>query len=374
MTEAARRRVAVVMGGVCGEREVSLVTGACVVRHLLPRFAVKPVAIHADGTWEAPAGFIGEGIDEDSTSWFRGEGLHALGALSRLKDELVDVVFNGLHGPGGEDGTIQGLLRWAGFPFTGPDVSSAAVTMDKRLTKLVLEADGIATPPGVDFPALASIGTGESAFEWDTLATCAGETTPLPWIVKPNCLGSSVGIEVFDSIEAFTARAEVVGDTLWRVRPAVPGSGFICEQRLEGRELTCGVLETEDGKPSRALPPIEIRPTTSDFFDYHAKYTPGATEEICPAPLNEEETAAVQSVALRVHVLFECAPLSRTDMFLHDDGSLTVLEVNTLPGMTDTSLIPQSAQADGIELEELFAGLVAHALRREETRDSVGSL
>jgi D-alanine-D-alanine ligase len=328
---------------------------------------VKPVEIHADGAWELARGFVGEELSTSSEEWFVGEKQEALDALTRLRHDGIDVVFNALHGPGGEDGTIQGMLRFAGLAFTGPDVAVAAVTMDKRLTKLALDAVGILVPAGVDLPRRSGKG-----LEWPLWTEETRAVLPFPWIVKPNCLGSSVGIEVFETADEFVARAVAVGDDLWRPRPEIAGSGFLIESVVAGRELTCGVLET-DGPP-RALPPIEIRPRTSEFFDYEAKYTPGATEEICPAPLDEAQNRAVQEIAVRVHTLFECAPLSRVDLFLTDTGELIVLEINTLPGMTDTSLIPQSAKAAGISLECLFGDLVAHALRREETRDSVGVL
>ena len=120
-----------------------------------------------------------------------------------------------------------------------------------------------------------------------------------------------------------------------------------------------------------SLPPIEIRPVTSEFFDYEAKYTPGATEEICPAPLDEATSAAVAEMALRVHHLFHCDPLSRTDMFLDAAGDLVVLEVNTLPGMTATSLIPQSALEAGFDLPDLFDKLTRHGIAREAMRKAV---
>jgi D-alanine-D-alanine ligase len=377
MVEESRIRVAVVMGGVSGERDVSMVTGACVARRLAPTHLVKPVEIRVDGNWAVPRGFIGVGVPACSDSWFAAEtagggrerGLDALSALCRLREEKVDVVFNALHGPGGEDGTFQGLLRHAGFPFTGPDVAPASVTMDKRLAKLCLDAAGIRTPRGFAFPARPAAAGADGGLEWGKWLEERRDELPFPWIVKPTSLGSSVGVEVFATPEDFLARALEVGEERWRPRAEVPGSGFLVESVVRGRELTCGVIETE-GSP-RALSPIEIRPRASPFFDYRAKYTPGASEEICPAPLSRQETEAVEQTALRAHSVLECAPLSRTDLFLAQDGALTVLEVNTLPGMTETSLIPLAARHAGIPLERLFADLVAHALRRERARDSL---
>jgi len=391
MREGDGTRVAVVMGGICGERDVSLRTGACVVAHLADRYRVKPVEIHRDGAWSVPRGFVGDELAASRDEWFRGERQSALDALGRLRSDGVVALVNALHGPGGEDGTIQGLWRNAGFAFTGPDVAPAAVTMDKRLTKLVLRGSGIPTPIGFEFP----VGRGTERLEWPRWAEARAAEVEFPWIVKPICLGSSVGVERFANVDEFLARAREVGDELWRPRPELAGSGSIVERVVQGRELTCGVLEA-DGPP-RALAPIEIRPRRSAFFDYDAKYTPGASEEICPAPLSPALTRAVEELAVRVHSILECAPLSRTDIFLVERDpvmadresirrstpdataggepfELVVLEINTLPGMTETSLIPQSAKHEGIELATLFDALVRHALRREGARDNLGRL
>ena len=367
MNPSEARFIAVVMGGVCGERGVSIQTGACVTLNLIEAgHKVLPVCIHADGKWE-----IGEdpAVGDNWESWFAGKGQSPLTALGRVIELGVDCVFNGLHGPGGEDGIVQGFLRQAGLPFTGPDVTPAAVTMDKALTKTTLQDAGIRTPRGFKFPTLAEISSGDGLQQW--VHNKAG-SVPFPWILKPNCLGSSVGIELFPSPEDLLERASEVSRN-WHPVPGISGSGFLVEEQLSGRELTCGVLEVGES-PIQAFSPIEICPVSSDFFDYHAKYTKGATEEICPAELDPSLTRKVQETAIRVHEIFECAPLSRTDMFLHLDGELTVLEINTLPGMTATSLIPQSAIEAGMKLPELFNLLIQHAIERESLREAIETL
>jgi D-alanine-D-alanine ligase len=353
--------IAVVMGGVCAERQVSKMTGACVASELARRHRVKPVEILADGSWEAPAGFIGEAVAENPSDWFSGDSRDVLQALSRLKEEGIDVVFNALHGPGGEDGSFQGLMRHAGLPFTGPDVIPAAVTMDKRLTKAVLAAAGIRTPRSFTLPPPGAW----RGLDWRALLEAERAHVPFPWVLKPICLGSSVGVEMFSDAAAFEERLRSLEaeENQW-------SDGFLVEELVRGRELTCGVLETV-GR-ARALLPIEIRPRRSAFFDYNAKYTAGASEEICPAPLGAGDTARVQELVLAVHELFGCAPLSRTDLFLEEDGRLSVLEINTLPGMTATSLIPLAAGKEGLALAELFEALVAHALERQE-RQTAGA-
>jgi len=364
------RMVGVVMGGICGERDVSLSTGACVVRNLLSAgHAPTPVCIHADGSWEIGPRLADLPVDRGGEDWFHGDSTTARDATGLLVSQGVDCIFNALHGPGGEDGTIQGFLRVAGIPFTGPDVTPAALTMDKALTKAVLDQAGVRTPRGFEIPMLTDTRSEES---WGALALEMSAKLPFPWIVKPNCLGSSVGIQLLQSIEEFLSAAAANGSH-WCPSPGLAGSGFIVEELVGGRELTCGVLELRQGD-LKALPPVEILPKSSEFFDYQAKYTPGATEEICPAQLDEDTTRAVQELAILVHKTFHCDPLSRTDIFLTEGGELVALEINTLPGMTETSLIPQSALAAGISLPELFDQLVSHAIQREAMRKAVGSL
>lgn len=358
-------RVAVIMGGQSAEREVSLRTGQTVVRELSRRFRVKPVQILASGWWVASPGYLHGNDTGDAQSWFTGEAKPLLRALGELEDEGVEVAFNALHGPMGEDGTVQGLFRMVGIPLTGPDVIPAAVTMDKRLTKQVLLAGGVLTPRFFTLSVTALLdGTAEGL----EILQREASRVPFPWILKPNRLGSSVGVAIFQDIDDVRQGAR----DLVRAWPeSALGDSVLVEEVVRGRELTCGVIETDSSERTagerggaRALPPIEIRPRTSPFFDYHAKYVPGASEEICPAPLSPHETAQVQATALRVHGLLECAPLSRTDMFLTPEGRLQVLEVNTLPGMTATSLIPLSASKAGILLGDLLGEIVEHALRR----------
>jgi D-alanine-D-alanine ligase len=347
------------MGGTSAEREISIETGLCVATHLAPRRPVKPVVIRPDGSWRWVRGFLGAGLSPDPESWSRGESLPVLTALSRLREDKIAVVFNALHGPGGEDGSFQGLLQHAGIPFTGPDVTAAAVTMDKCLAKYSLQGAGFHTPRFFRLPR----GSAGAAIDSEEFVEKRLPRVPFPWIVKPKSLGSSVGVKIFRQPNEFLEWAREL-----RSRGSRHGDqdlsveDYFVEEFLSGRELTCGVLET--GGPPQALPPVEIRPKKSRFFDEYSKYTPGATDEICPAPLDEEETAALQSLAVGVHRLFGCEPLSRTDVIRLDDGTFTVLELNTLPGMTSTSLIPLSAEKQGIPLEDLFDSLLEHALRR----------
>lgn len=355
-SRSVRRTIAVLMGGTSAEREVSLVTGATVVDQLQRRHAVKPVEILPDGTWRVARGFANGGPGLKASSGLTEPPRHPLEAARGLLVDGVEVIFNALHGPLGEDGTIQGFLRVLGLPFTGPDVIPAAVTMDKTLTKRVLVSVGVRTP------RFFVVRAGERApgpVQWRAILDREVSRVPLPWILKPNRLGSSVGVAIFRTREEVEARADHVLAS-WPAHAL--SDDLLVEEAISGRELTCGVLEGRG--PARALLPIEIRPRSSAFFDYDAKYVPGASEELCPAPLSPEETRRVQETALRVHETFQCAPLSRTDLFLTPEGDLQVLEVNTLPGMTPTSLVPLAASQEGLSLLDLFERIVDHAVAR----------
>jgi D-alanine-D-alanine ligase len=344
-------RVAVLMGGQSAERKVSLETGRTVLRELGPRHDLVPVEILASGHW-----VVG------------GRASVACQDAPAILDELeVDVVFNALHGPLGEDGCVQGLFRMLGMPLTGPDVIPAAVTMDKRLTKLSLAASGVLTPR---FFAIEHHEIPRSATEWRFLGESRASTLPFPWVLKPNRLGSSVGVGLVGSPQDLAAEGPRL---VAEAGLAQGGDDILIEELIRGRELSCGVLEVGAApRRARALPPIEIRPRDSAFFDYRAKYTPGASEEVCPAPLTRAERETVESTAVLAHTLFRCAPLSRTDMFLTPAGEVQVLEVNTLPGLTWTSLIPLSASTVGLPLRDLLESLVEHAIERARGWRCVG--
>jgi D-alanine-D-alanine ligase len=355
------------MGGQSDEHQISLKSGETVMLCLASKkYPVKPVLIRTDGLWEVPPGFAGDspsGLSTDPSRWFSGRGLPVEEALGALRRDGVEAIFIALHGPMGEDGTVQGLLEVAGFPYTGPGVAAAAITMDKRLTKEIFRAASVSTPRYFVIGP-ESRGTGAS-MDWKAELARGLEKFPLPWILKPNRLGSSVGIVIARSGEEFLQRAAEAERYLPWISAAgsrEQGGELLVEEFLEGKELSCGVIAL-NGTP-RALPPIEIRPVAGEFFDFRAKYTPGATEEICPAPVSGEITRKVQELAVRVHRALRCDPLSRSDFILESSGALQALEINTIPGMTSNSLIPLSAGKAGIDLGDLFEGMVHHAVRR----------
>ncbi len=330
-----RCRIAVISGGTGCEREVSLSTGRVVLAHLdRSRYRIKPVRIEADGRWTYSPGFPEPAEGPTATT-------DAGRALACLVDDRVEVVFLALHGTGGEDGSIQGFLDVAGLPYTGSDVYGSALAMDKIRTKEILDHRRIPTP------AWTAVRPDEWLAGRRTILRRAARLG-LPVVAKSPRLGSTVGIEVVRE----SARLGPAIDDLLALGPAV-----LLERYIDGMELTCGVL---DGTP---LPPTEIVPPGDGFFDYEAKYTPGATVEITPARLAPAKIEEVQKIALAVHVALGLAGYSRTDLRMSSDGRLYVLETNTLPGMTPTSLFPQAAAAAGIAFPALLDRLVEAAMR-----------
>jgi len=259
-------------------------------------------------------------------------------------DAPIDVAFIGMHGPWGEDGTIQGLLEILGIPYVGSGVLASSLAMDKVMAKRVLAASGVDVARGVAVT--------RAAFVKDpSVAAKAAEEIGYPVFVKPVRQGSSFGaapVERPDELDA------AIGDALRYDDRA------LIEERLAGTELTVGVIGDEDDLT--ALPVIEIV-TSRRFFDYKAKYDPAATEEICPARVPADVARRAQEIALQVHRALGLDDLSRTDMILSGDR-MPVLEVNTIPGMTANSLLPKAARVAGLPFGQLLERLIALALER----------
>ncbi len=323
-----QRKIAVLRGGTSAERDVSLLTGQQAL-DVLGDDALD-VVIEADGRWMV-------GGRSDPT----------LGAsLDRLAAE-ADVAFVALHGPFGEDGTVQGLLEVLGLPYTGSGVAASGLAMDKVRTKAIYRDAGLPTAAEVVVTAKRFEGRQEALA--DEIETKVG----LPCVVKPACDGSSFGVSLPADRESLLAALEPM---------IVQGRTVLVEQYLRGVELTCGVLDYDDGP--RPLPVTEIAPTAGySFFDYEAKYKPGATDEITPARIPDDLRDEVQRLAVEAHLLLGCRDMSRTDFFAVD-GRPLLLETNTIPGMTANSLLPKAAAATGLSFEGLVRHLVACARAR----------
>jgi D-alanine-D-alanine ligase len=307
-----KARVAVVMGGSSAEREISIRTGSGVMRAL------------------QSLGYDAQSLDYDQRF------------IDAIREIAPDVVFNALHGPGGEDGHVQALLDFLAIPYTGSGVEAAALAMDKHLTKKLLAAEGLPTAA------------------WDVF-DLSGGTLPLlpgsldlPLVIKPRFEGSALGVSIVKTHEQWTSAMLTAAKTY---------SQIMAEEYLDGREFTVAILGEE------ALPVIEIIPNADDFYTFDAKYAPGGSTHIVPAKIDEDLAARLQMIALSVHRLLGLRDYSRTDFIVTKEGRPQILEINTLPGLTATSLVPDACAAVGISYEALVDRLVGYALARRDVRD-----
>lgn len=346
-------KVAVVYGGDSAEREVSILSGRAVAAALKAK------------------GYLADLSDLTELTLSKAD-LAAFRGTSR-----PDVAFLCVHGTNAEDGAVQGLFEMLHIPYTGSGVQASAIAMDKQLTKQILAAAGLPVPEGrlafhvselgistplppPHFPhdrgeGLTASGRENEEGELGNLhppapypsrsAPRGGGIPAPPVVVKPNAQGSTVGLSFVRKPEELVPAVE---------RALAYGSGALIEEWIEGTEVSVPVLG------DRALPVVEIVPD-SGAYDFAAKYTPGATNEICPARLPEDVQATMREMALMAHRALGCQGATRTDMILRD-GQIYVLEVNTIPGMTETSLLPKSAATAGISFEELCDWMVRDAL------------
>jgi D-alanine-D-alanine ligase len=268
----------------------------------------------------------------------------------RLKEERPEVAFVALHGPGGEDGTVQELLEILAIPYTGPGVASCIRCMDKVVAKHEMRAAGIPTPDWVAFNSTAfrELGAAEALEEIEA-------QLGFPLVVKPAAQGSALGVR-------FAADREQVPEAL--IGAFSYDDRVLLERHVEGRELAVSML---DGEP---LPVVEAMPTEEDRFNYEARYEIGRTRYVCPAELGEADTAAVQDAARRTWEALGCEGIVRVDAMLGASGP-EVLEVNAVPGLTDTSLLPMAAEAARISFEELCGRAVELALGRRHESPSL---
>lgn len=330
---SAKKHVAVLMGGMSAEHEVSMRSGAQVVDHLDPdTYKVSPIEITQHGEWVFP------GRER--------EYLEISEAIPRLRALHADCVFIALHGPFGEDGRVQGLLDMLGIPYTGSGCAASALAMDKIRSKAVAEHGGILVADHVIF----------SRHEWHADAAAITqlitEAIGFPVVLKSPNQGSSLGMAIVQTpVEFGAAVEEVLGF----------GATILAERYLSGLELTCGVLDFDEERGAYALPVTEIRPVKAKFFDYTAKYTAGATKEITPAQIDDAVRDKVQEISVRAHELMGCRGFSRSDMILSGD-EVYWLEINTIPGLTETSLLPQMAAAAGMSHSELYGAMVEAAV------------
>lgn len=291
------RRIGVLMGGLSSEREISLKSGDAVLAGLL-RAGYKAVAVDVD-------------VD----------------LAEALRKERIEAAFVALHGRWGEDGTVQGMLEMMGIPYTGSGVLGSALAMDKCLDKALLISLGVPTP---DYRVCESKGNGD---------------LPLPFVVKPACEGSSVGISVVRLPQEIAPAME----TAFKY-----GDRVLVERYVEGREITVGIVN------GLVLPIVEVRPK-SGVYDYSSKYTKGMTEYLVPADLPKEIEKAAQDAALTVWKHFRLAGCARIDMIVDAGNRPQVIDINTSPGMTETSLVPKAWASLGRTFDDLVEEILQGA-------------
>jgi D-alanine-D-alanine ligase len=316
---SSTRKVAVLKGGRSLERAVSLRSGAHVQEALL-RLGHEVVAIDA------------------------GPEL-----IPELLAAEADVAFVALHGRHGEDGTVQGLLDAIGLPYTGSGPASCMRATNKVLAKHLMRAAGVPTPP---FHSLRET----SIKELGAAAALASVETDLgfPLVVKPASGGSALGVKFARTSEELPAA--LVGAFSY-------DRAVLIERYVKGRDLAVSVIDGEDGP--LALPVVEAVPREEDFYDYESRYEIGMTTFLCPAQLPAETTARAQALAVEVYELLGCRGVARVDLMLDEDGGVPwVLEANVVPGMTETSLLPQAADAAGISFDDLVERILASAFTR----------
>ncbi len=304
------KRVAVLYGGISAERDVSLSSGKQVILALRAAgFDVTPVLVGPD-----------------------------LRAVLAALDPAPDVVFNALHGRFGEDGTIQGVLDWLNIPYTHSGVRASALAMDKQAAKTVFAGAGLPVAAGSVIPV--------EALE-------AADPLPLPYVIKPLNEGSSVGVEILR--DGDNRRAEIARK--WRFGPEA-----MVEEYIPGREITVGVMG------DRALAVTEISADAGAFYDYESKYAEGGSRHQIPAAIHPDTYARALDVAVAAHRALGCRGASRADFRLDETeagpGRLVLLEVNTQPGLTPTSLLPEQAAYQGIGFPELCTWMVENAACR----------
>ncbi|GKS13404.1 D-alanine--D-alanine ligase [Paenibacillus chitinolyticus] len=304
-------KIGVIMGGISSEREVSLQTGQEMIRHLdRSRYEVVPIVIDRRADLIAQAQQAG-----------------------------IDLALLALHGQYGEDGTVQGALETLGIPYTGSGVLASSLCMNKQLSKRLLKTVGVHTPEGLCWQGM------------DDYEPQAVKQLGYPVIVKPNMGGSSIGIQLVHNEKELLTAVQKAGSF---------DQAILIEPYIKGTELTCSIVDDE------VLPIIGIRSAHSEWFDYKAKYEPGGAEEkvIQLPPATRQR---VREAALASYRLLQCKVYARVDMILREDVPY-VLEVNTLPGMTENSLLPKSAAASGMTFTQLLDRIIASSLleRKQE--------
>ena len=313
MIENKDTKVLVLMGGVSTEREVSLKSGEGVYGALIE------------------AGFNAVKLDVTYDN------------ISEIQKIKPDVAFIALHGKGGEDGSIQGLLEWMNIPYTGPGISASSICMDKILTKKLMIQSGIRTPEFLEFYV-------NDGFSYDKIEKSIESALGFPVVLKSSCQGSSIGVEIVKE----KAQLRSVIDSLVSY-----GDSILAEKFVEGIEVTVPIMGNNE--PS-VLPIIEIL-SENEFYDYESKYTSGMSHHLIPARIGDDVKKRIEETAIQAYRAAGCRGLSRIDFIIDKNNTPYFIEINTSPGMTGVSLFPESAKYAGIEFPQLVDKIVKLALK-----------
>jgi len=346
-------KIGVLFGGKSAEHEVSLQSARNVIESLdKNKYEIIPIGINKDGKWllNTTSNYLLNSNNPKLIKLNKSNKEIALyaqgqGALAPINDKneikgKIDVVFPVMHGPFGEDGSMQGLLKLAGVPFVGPSVLGSAVGMDKEITKRVLRDSGI--PVGKFITARK----GEK-IDFDKIKKELG----LPLFIKPANMGSSVGINKVRSAKEFIKAVKEAFDF---------DNKIIIEEFIEGREIECAVLGNE--KPMASIPGEII--ANQDFYSYNAKYIDEGSVAVIPAKIDKKTTKKIQELAVKTFQALNCEGMSRVDFFLKKNGTIMVNEINTIPGFTNISMYPKLWEASGIPIPKLLDKLIEFGIER----------
>ena len=336
--------IALIVGGISSEREVSLTSGKGILKALRSNGHNVKVIDPVFGSEEISEEIIFKDLIKEeypSLEVLKNlQGEKQKNILTCINSKLfddIDIAFLGLHGKFGEDGKIQTILELRGIKYTGSDIISSGIAMDKNISKILFRKNNI---PVADWVAINK----NENFDLKSIADSFG----LPLVVKPNDEGSTVGLSIVDDINKLKEAVNLAFEY---------SNKILIEKYIKGRELTATILG------GKAYPVIEIIPNEG-FYDYQHKYKKGKTQYICPAEIPADTAKKAQEYALTAHNTLGCSVYSRVDFILDENNNLFCLEVNTLPGMTELSLVPKSVKADGIEFEELIQRILDLSLMK----------
>ncbi|MDA1060630.1 MAG: D-alanine--D-alanine ligase [bacterium] len=340
-----KMRIAVIFGGKSGEHEVSLVSASSVIKALNPdKYDVLQIGISKDGIWYSGADCLKK-FKEGNL-----QGLEEISLLTNPKKLDFDLAFPVLHGPFGEDGTIQGLFEMLGVPYVGCGVLASSTAMDKLQCKAIWESAGL--------PVVPYIGFGRKTWEEksEKILEDVKKEIGFPCFVKPANMGSSVGISKVKKEEELRDAIDLAAKFDRRI---------LVEVSVNAREIECAVLGNDDPIAS----PVGEVIVGGEFYDFHDKYVNGVSTTEVPADLTEELSTKIRDICIKAYTILDCSGLSRVDCFLdRDSGKIYLNEINTLPGFTSISMYPKMMEAHGLSYGDLVDTLIELALERFENK------